>query len=212
MEKWKMDGKPGLVILHMQQGIVGTGSYVGKEWWERGIKAVKEDGIIGKQQELLKAFRNKNLPVIFVNVLTNPMGTVPAYGKLWKMAEKENRGGNRLLDLPEVQEGLRTIPELGQRSDEPLLITWLIGAFSNSGLDIMLKLKGVKTIVLTGFAAHSAVYNTLVQAADLWYSVVIPRDSTTSPREEKLGYDAVMECMAPTLSLVTTTEDVISHL
>jgi len=64
MSDWKMKGKPALVILHMQQGIVG----------ERGnipglYEEVKGSGIIPRQQALLKAFRDRKLPVIYVTAL-----------------------------------------------------------------------------------------------------------------------------------------------
>lgn len=212
MSEWKMDGKPGLVICHMQKGIVGNGYFTGHEWWERGDKAIKESGMIAKQQALLKAFRDKKLPVVFVNVLHNPLGHTPAYGRLWNMIRDPRVDGRKMLESSAIREGLEVIPELNRRPDEPLLINWTVGSFSNSGLDIVLKRQDVKTIVLTGFAAHSVVYNTLVQAADLWYSVIIPRDSTTSPADLRLGYDTVMDIMAPSLALVTTTKDVIAHL
>lgn len=33
MDDWKMDGKPALVLLHMQQGLVGKGSFI-PGWFE----------------------------------------------------------------------------------------------------------------------------------------------------------------------------------
>ena len=54
MSDWKMKGKPALVILHMQQGIVGEeGNVPGL------FDAINEAGIIPRQQALLKAFRDK---------------------------------------------------------------------------------------------------------------------------------------------------------
>lgn len=212
MSDWKMDGKPGLVIGHMQQGIVGKGSFTGRAWWEPGAKAVKESGMVAKQQELLKAFRDKKLPVIFVNVLHDPIGYAPAYGSLWNMFRTAKVDGRKMLESAAIREGLEVIPELGRRPDEPLLIHWTVGCFSRSGLDVVLRQADVKTIVLTGFAAHAVVLNTMIQAADLFYSIIIPRDSTASPDDAKLGYDALMDCIGPTLSLVTTTADVIAHL
>lgn len=212
MVAWKMDGKPGLVICHMQKGIVGTGSYTGHDWWAPGAKAIKDSGMIPNQQALIKAFREKKLPVIFANVLHDPLGHAPAYGKLWQMFRDAKVDGSKLLESSAIREGLEVIPELDRKSDEPLLIHLPIACFNHSGLDVVLRKENVKTIVLTGFSAHSAVYNTLVQAANLFYSVIIPRDSTATPADAQLGYDAVMDCMAPTIALVTTTQDVIAHL
>jgi hypothetical protein len=113
---------------------------------------------------------------------------------------------------------------MNRRPEEPLLFNWLLGGFTNSGLDVALRLRGVKTIVLGGFAQHSVVYTTALQAADLWYSTIIPRDASVvvvprdrtgkigTPALDKKVSEVVLDVMAPTMSLVTTTADVIAHL
>ena len=63
MEEWHMQGKPALILIHMQHAITdpeGTVAFL-------HAKATWESGIIAKQQALLKAFREKGLPVIYVN-------------------------------------------------------------------------------------------------------------------------------------------------
>jgi len=162
-------------------------------------------------QEMLKAFREKKLPVIFVSVLPNPIGVLPAYGTLYRKIEEANLNSN-ILTSAEIRESLQVIPELDRRPDEPLLFNWLLGGFTNSGLDVMLKLKGVKTVVLCGFAAHQIVHTTAVQAGDLWYSVIIPRDASASPEPERKAYEAMMDITMPLMTQVTTTADVIAHL
>ena len=49
------------------------------------------------------------------------------------------------------------MPEMNRRPDEPLLFNWLIGGFTNSGLDQVLRLNHVRTIVLMGFAQQAVV-------------------------------------------------------
>ncbi len=210
MSDWKMDGKPALVLLHMQKGIASEGTFI-PGWRNDALKAIKESGMIARMQDLLKAFRDKKLPVIFVSVLPNPIGTLPAYGKLFRKIEEAKLDAN-ILTSASIRESLEVIPELGRRPEEPLLVNWLLGGFTNSGLDTVLKLKGVKTVVLAGFAAHQIVHTTAVQAADLWYSVIIPRDASISPPAEIKAYEAMMDITAPLMTLVTTTDDVIAHL
>ena len=226
MNDWKMDGKPGLVVLHMQQGLVGKGTRIPR-WFEAAKKVILESGMTDRIQDLLKAFRAEGLPVVFVSSLGNPIGTVPAYGRLYANIE-HTRGPEmakmeaNFVDNPRVREIVEVIPELSRRPDEPLLINWLLGGFTNSGLDLVLKLRGVRTIVLVGFALHSIVYNTAVQAGDLWYSTIIPRDASAvcvpptfpgaSPELDKKVTDVVLDVLAPTISLVTTSADVIAHL
>ena len=202
MSDWKMKGKPALVVLHMQQGIVGERANIPGLYEE-----VKDTGIIPRQQALLSAFRDRKLPVIYVNALhvsneQNPAGTLPAYGNLYKMIELAKASPNNL----------EVIPELAPQPGEPVLINWLLGAFTNSGLDQVLKACGAETLVLVGYATHIVIYASAIEAADLWYSVIVPDDACASSSSLKKAHDLVLEIMCPTIALVTSTEDVIAHL
>jgi len=202
MQDWKMKGRPALVILHMQEGIVGR----------RGIipglyEAVQKSGIIPRQKALLKAFRDRGLPVVFVRALhvtgsQNPCGVLPAYGNLCNLIEATKAA-------PDNQE---IIPEVAPRNGEPVLTNWLIGAFTNSGLDEVLKARGAETLVLAGCVTHIAVYTAALQAVDRWYSAIIAADACTVPPDHEKVEEVVLEMMAPNVALVTGTEDIIGHI
>lgn len=220
MREWTMDGKPALVLLHYQQGIIGKGDWI-QGWYEPAKKKVLEVGMIEHTKELLNAFREKNLPVIFVNAISNPFGKLPAYGYLFDKNREHFNESTIMFENKELAAGLEVMPEMERRPNEPVLYNWLLAGFTNSGLDAVLKTMGVKTIVLCGFALNSVVYHTAVQAGDLWYNTIIPTDTSAvyMPRKpgEKPDIDdlvtrVVLEEMAPSLSLVTTSADVIAHL
>ena len=191
MSDWKMAGRPALLILHMQNGITG-----------RHRKNLTESGVIRNQQNLLKAFRSKGLPVIFVNVMLNPhfIDRLPSYGYIW---EQVTGTTNDPIDL-------EVISELTPKPNEPVLINWPTGAFNNSGLDRALKLCGAETIIAAGFSTNGVVYSLIQGAADRYYSTIIPRDASAAASEKV--QEVFMDLIAPALSLVTTTEDVIAHL
>jgi len=191
MSDWKMNGKPVLLILHMQNGIVG-----------RHRELLNNAGVIRNQQALLKAFRQKSLPVIYVNVLLNPpaAGKLPAYGFLWQ----QTKGTTNKPDDLEV------IPELSPQPGEPVLFNWPTGAFNNSGLDRALKLCGADTLVAAGFSTNGVVYSVMQGAADRYYSTIIPKDASAAASVKT--HKVFMESIAPATSLVTTTEEVIAHL
>jgi len=190
MTDWEMNGKPVLLILHMQHGIAGN-----------HMELLNDAGVIRNQQALLKAFRSKNLPVIYVNVSLKPLvaGKLPAYGFLWQQTEN---GASNPKDL-------EVIPELAPQPGEPVLINWPTGAFNNSGLDHALKLCGAETLVATGFSTNGVVYSVLQGAADRYYSTIIPRDAAAAASPK--AHEVFMELIAPALSLVTTSADVIDH-
>jgi biuret amidohydrolase len=202
MSDWQMNGKPALVILHMQQGIVGKNGNIPGLY-----EAVQKSGIIPRQQALLKAFRAKGLPVIFVRALhvtgaQDPCGVLPAYGRLCGL----------IAATKEKPDDLEIIPEVAPHPGEPVLTNWMIGAFTNSGLDEVLKARGAATLVLAGCVTHIAVYTAALQAIDRWYSAIIARDACTVPPDFAKAEQCVLEMLAPNIALVTDTQDIIGHI
>jgi nicotinamidase-related amidase len=191
MDDWKMNGKPVLLILHMQNGFASHYQ-----------ELFTNSGVIRNQQALLQAFRSKSLPVIYVNVMPNPpiAGKLPAYGFIW-----EQTSGTTT-----TPKDMEVIPELAPQPGEPVLINWPTGAFNNSGLDRALRLCGAETLVAAGFSTNGVVYSLMQGAADLYYSTILPRDASASASIK--AHEVFMDLIAPALSLVTTTEDVIAHL
>jgi nicotinamidase-related amidase len=202
MADWEMKGRPALVILHMQQGIVGKrGNIPGL------YAAVRSSGILPRQQALLHAFRAKGLPVIFVRALhitkaQDPCGALPAYGQLCRLMEAAR----------ETPDNLEIIPEVAPLPGEPVLTNWMIGAFNNSGLDQVLKARGADTLVLAGCVTHIAVYAAALQAIDRWYSVIIARDACTVPPDFIKAGECVLEMLAPNIALVTSAGDWIGKI
>ena len=198
-DAWTMVGKPALIFIHMQYGITnegGTVAFLGH------AKATKESGIIARQQALLKAFRAKKLPVIFINAVTDPKSKIPGYGKFWPAIKKT--GAN----LPGSKD-VEVIPELAPLPGEPVLGNWVFGMFSNNNLDKMLKDLGVETLVLTGVATDMAVLSAVFQASDLFYNLIVTSDASTSANPT---FHQVALEMISVMTLVTPTEDVIAHL
>jgi biuret amidohydrolase len=198
-DEWTMVGKPALIFIHMQYGITnegGTVAFLGH------AKATRESGIIARQQALLNAFRAKELPVIFVNAVTDPKIKVPVYGKFWPAIKKT--GAN----LPGSKD-VEVIPELAPLPGEPVLGNFVFGMFSNNNLDKVLKDLGVETLVLAGVATDMAVLSAVFQASDFYYNLIVPSDASTSanPTFHKVAME-----MITVMTLVTPTEDVIAHL
>ena len=207
--EWKFDGKPALLIMHMQQGIVGTGAFSGAPH-EQEAKSIKEGRILENQKKLLTAFRQKKLPIIFVSVVPNPIGFLPKWGFIFQMSRQKAPVGR--LDNPALKAGTDLIPELDRQPGEYLLHHTGICAFTGSHLNDVLKHHEVHDIVLVGYTAHSTVYNAVVQAVDNWYSVVVARDATGGPKRDQQCVDAVLNYMMWMWGLVTTTDDIIAHL
>jgi nicotinamidase-related amidase len=200
MSEWKMKGKPGLILVHMQHGVVGQ---------EGGLamfnhaRAAKEAGIIPHQQALLYGFREKKLPIVYVLAVNEPTTIFPAYGTSWKKMEssRANLRGSKDVEV---------IPELAPQPGEPVISNWLLNSFSNSNLDQILKEYGIETVVIVGVATATAVLPAVIGATDSGYSVIVPKNASISAHTRE--HEVIMNDILPRLSLVTTAEDVLAHI
>jgi nicotinamidase-related amidase len=200
MAEWQMVGKPALLLVHMQQAIVKVGSPLDGLGHSR---ATAESGIIPRQQALLKAFRDKGLPVVDVNAHT-PLDTkYPVYGRFWPFIEKTkvNVLGTRDVEVVE---------ELAPRVGEPLFYNWPFGIFQGNELESYLRDQKIDTIVLVGVATGMAVGTAAFALADRLYNLIVPEDASTDGNQEL--HESVFKSMIPAIALVTTTDDVIAHL
>lgn len=200
MTDWEMAGKPALLFIHMQRAIVKEGSPLDALGHSR---ATRESGIIPRQQALLKAFRDKGLPVIYVNAYTPPETKFPVYGKFWPFVAKTmvNKPGT-----PDVE----VIDELKPQAGEPLFYNWPFGIFQGNDLADYLSKEGIDTLVLSGVATGMAVGTAVFACADRFFNLIVPEDASTDGNQEL--HDCVFKSMIPAIALVTTSQDVIDHL
>jgi biuret amidohydrolase len=200
MSEWKMAGKPALILIHMQHAIAhedGAVAFLGH------AKATRESGILPRQQALLKAFRAKKLPVIYVNAVTDPNSKYPVYGRFWQAFQKV--GAN----FPGTKD-IEVISEVAPLPREPVLGNWPFGIFTGNNLEKILKDLGVETLVLAGVATDMAVMTAVFQASDMFYNLIVPSDASTGANNQ--AHDMSMNQIIPAMALVTTTEDILAHL
>src|SRR3546814_12423874 len=79
---------------------------------------------------------------------------------------------------------------------------------AGTDLDPILRNLGVSTIVVTGVSVNVAITNLVVDAVNLGYSVVVPRDAVCGiPREYA---DAVIDNTLSLLAAITTTAELLA--
>ena len=200
MVDWDLKGKVALVIVDMQHDIVGEG---GKCEPLGFPQACKEAGVVPKIQSLLKAFREKKLPIVHVVAEYNPLIPISIYGTFNDFM----RTGNPCAT---GSKGTQIIPELAPVWGEPVVRKWNIGIFSNSNLNEVLKYYGAETLVMVGVATNLAVHIGAVQATDHGYSVIVAKDAVTS--SDKEAHEYTLAKVFPLIALVTTTEEILSKI
>jgi nicotinamidase-related amidase len=201
MAEWQLVGKPALVIIHMQNAVIKTPSPF--EILGHG-RAAYEDGVVDKIQGLVKAFRAKGLPVIFMVACTPPDTKFPAYGMFWMGVKGSNANYKDTWDT-------QVIEELTPAPGEPVFYNWPFNIFmGGSQVEQYLVEQGIETVVLSGVATGMSVGTAAFALADRFYNLIVPSDTTTDGNKDL--HNAIITGMIPAIGLVTTADDVIAHL
>ena len=100
------------------------------------------------------------------------------------------------------------VPEFDVQPSD-LLLSRIHGLSPMAGTDLdpVLRNLGVTTIVVVGVSVNVAVTNLVMDAVNLGYQVVLPRDAVAGVPADYA--DAVIENTLTLLATITTTEDVI---
>ena len=106
--------------------------------------------IIGRSAQLARAFRERGLPVVLVNVTGRAPGRTDA-------------GAPKFSFPPDWTE---LVPELEQQPSDYIVTKQRVGAFIGTSLDETLRQRGVTQVVLTGVATSAGVESTARSAYD----------------------------------------------
>ena len=178
----QLDERAALIVIDLQKGIVGLAlAYSGPE-------------VVERSAQLARAFRERGLPVVLVNV------TAPAPGR--------TDAGPRKLNFPEGWKEL--VPELDAQPDDILISKQRVGAFIGTALYDELQKRGVTQVFLTGIATRSGVEATGRSAFDHGYNVVYVVDAMTDMNAE--AHRVCVEKVFPRIGETATTEDVLKML
>ncbi|MGK2947892.1 MAG: cysteine hydrolase [Acidimicrobiales bacterium] len=110
-----------------------------------------------------------------------------------------------LPGTPEVA----VVPELGpEPADLVLTRTHGLSPMAGTDLDPVLRNLGVRTIVVTGVSVNVAITNLVMDAVNLGYAVVLPRDAVCGIPADYA--DAVIDNTLALLAAVVTTDDLLA--
>jgi nicotinamidase-related amidase len=176
-----------LVLVDLQQGIVPMPILAPRSGTEAAATGIW----------LAEKFRAARAPVVLVNVaFASDFGDALKQPVDRPMAHPE---GGFPANFSHLIEGLY------QPGD--ILVTkhqW--GAFYGTDLDIQLRRRGVRTVVLGGIATNIGVESTARQAHEHAYDVVIAEDATTSVSSEMHAFS--VNVIFPMLSRVVKADDI----
>lgn len=177
-----LDNSAALIVIDLQKGLVTT------------PVAHPIDGIIERSAQLARAFRERGLPVVLVNVAGGAPG-------------RTDVARPRMSLPPDFTE---LVPELGRHPDDILITKNRVGAFLGTSLDETLRQRGVTQIFLTGVATSNGVEATARCAYDLGYNLVLVIDAITDRDPEAHRHS--IEKVFPRISEMDRTDNVLTHL
>ncbi|AGB22489.1 nicotinamidase-like amidase [Mycobacterium sp. JS623] len=112
------------------------------------------------------------------------------------------------VDIAPGSPGATLLPELGPApTDVVLRRSHGIGPMGDTDLDITLRNLGVSTIVAVGVSVNVAITNLVMDAVNLAYRVVVPRDAVAGIPTEYAT--SIIDNTLSLLATVTTTDDLI---
>ncbi|HSZ43449.1 MAG TPA: cysteine hydrolase [Trebonia sp.] len=102
------------------------------------------------------------------------------------------------------------IDELAPRPADYMIPKYRWSAFHQTYLDLALRTRGIRTIILCGGSTDVGVASTAYAARDLDYNLVIPADACVSP--EKDNHDQFMNRIFPRMARVRTADQIAAML
>jgi nicotinamidase-related amidase len=178
----QLDPTSALVVIDLQKGIVTMPT------------AHPIETVITRTRKLLDAFRATKQTVVLVTVAGRAPGRTDAPRPALTFAED-------WTDL---------IPELNVQPDDILVTKHSWGAFTKTGLEEILRARGVTQVVVTGVATGSGVEATARQAYEAGFNVTLAVDAMTDARAEAHEYSLAK--VFPRLAETGTADEIISLL
>jgi nicotinamidase-related amidase len=175
-----------LVLIDLQKGILGY-----------PLTPVTSQELLERGRTLAERFRSAKATVVLVNVAFSPDG-----------ADMLRQPVDQAQPLPAggFPAGWSEFPS-GLMQTGDLQVTkrqW--GAFHGTELDLQLRRRGIRTIVLGGVATHIGVESTARQAYERGYELLIVKDATTSSDAE--AHAMSMKHIMPRLARVVQSNDI----
>jgi nicotinamidase-related amidase len=178
----KLDATAALIVIDLQKGIVALPT------------AHPAGEVIGHAAQLARAFRQRGLPVVLVNVTGRAPGRTDAETPKFSFPS----------DWTEL------VPELEQHPDDHLISKQRLGAFIGTSLDGYLRQSGVTQVFLAGVSTSIGVESTARSAYDYGYNVVLVVDAMTDRNADAHRHS--VDKIFPRLGETDTTENVLKLL
>jgi nicotinamidase-related amidase len=180
-----------LLVLDYQELIVDNWATHGKQ-------------LIERVQSAIGAARGAGMPVIYGVIEFRP--GYPEVPERNQMLSGVRTGGALISGQP----GTGLHPALQPDPDEPVVVRRRTNPFLDTDLDMILRTKGVKTVVIGGIATSGVVLSAVRGGGDLDYSLVVLSDCCDDPDDSL--HRILLETLFPRQAAVLTSAEWIDSI
>lgn len=106
--------------------------------------------------------------------------------------------------------GGKPMPGFAPRAGEHVIGKHRSSAFAGTPLDLILRVNGVRTLVIAGLTSHGAVQSTVRDATAHDYGTVVPADAVSSGNALRHLHEASLEMIRREFGTTPTSLDIIS--
>jgi biuret amidohydrolase len=188
-------GVTALVLQEVQNGVIGD---------EAALRALAdaaaEVGLIPRAARLAAAARAAGIPVIHATAENLP-GSFGANHNARLFAGARKLGAGNAPGSSSV----RPVPGVHEPGDHILPRYHGLSPMTGTQLDALLRNAGVTTLVVAGVSLNVAIPNTVFDAVNRSYQVVVPSDAVAGTPVE-YGQQVIDNCLRLLATVVTTDE------
>lgn len=165
-----------ILIVDMQNDFCAEGGAMHREG--RDVTLVKQ--MVPRLAQLITVARAAKVPLVWIR---NVYNTGPNWylSETWlEQAERRRNGAYLTIPVCEPNAWNGDFYEVRPEPDEVIVTKHRYGAFESTDLDLVLRSKGIRTVIMTGVATNVCVETTARQAFLRDYYVVFSNDCTAT--------------------------------
>ncbi len=179
-----------LVVIDLQKGIASMG---------RTLAPYNSSTVIANAARLAESFRSNNMPVFLVHVeMSNAERLVTI---------TDDQGWNNNNPPKDWSD---FVPELGMKESDIIITKRQWGAFYGTDLELQLRRRGIKTLVMSGISTNHGVESTSRFAYEYGFQQIFAEDAMTSMSAEM--HNAAINIAFKRMGRVRSTNEILEAL